>query len=699
MQNMKELVRYPGRRALLAVLAALLLSIFIVPAAASAQGLPAPPRDPWAADRPDDNGGKIDLGWSASPSAAVAAYRVYRAQHPGGPYDMLSERPTDSGIDYLGYVDTGLTDGAAYYYVIAAVDAQGREGAPTAELSAAPAAQLVEAAISVKKTMVLSIAEQKLYCMENGRVVYVFLVSSGAGGTPTPIGNFRILYHDQAHPVPKYPGCVCYYWMGFFEDYAIHAWPTYNGVQSNYEGLGYPASHGCVRLNPTQAHIPFYWAPDGTPLSIIPGPFVQPPAPIQGGHVSNGTAEAAKTWYFAEGYTGGGFNEYLCVFNPQQLATTFEVDMMLPDGSVHTTPFSVGAKSRITLNVDDFTGMSDTNLSVRIRAAEAVVAERAMYFDYNGKTGGHVSLGVTEPAQDWYFAEGFTGGGFDEYVLVLNPNTQDANVTFDFLKPDGSVYSQVFPVGANSRATVKVDAAPGMDATDVSVRLHSDRAVVAERAMYFGYNGIDGGHVSTGSSLPALQWYFAEGYTGGGFSEYVLVLNPNHGEAQVTLDFMKPDGSVYSQVFPVMGNSRATVNVDAAPGMDATDVSIRLTSNIPVVAERSMYFGYPECPGGHVQAGVTEPGILRFFAEGYTSKYYDTYLLVMNPGDTDLPVVVTFCRPDGTTVGQPMMVGPHSRASLKVNLVPNLSSSEFSIRVDTGGPAVVERAMYFSFPR
>ena len=46
-----------------------------------------------------------------------------------------------------------------------------------------------------------------------------------------------------------------------------------------------------------------------------------------------------------------------------------------------------------------------------------------------------------------------------------------------------------------------------------------------------------------------------------------------------------------------------------------------------------------------------------------------------------------------------MMVGPHSRASIKVNLVPNLSNSEFSIRVDTGGEAVVERAMYFSYPR
>ncbi|NPV58051.1 MAG: L,D-transpeptidase [Actinobacteria bacterium] len=497
-------------------------------------------------------------------------------------------------MNYLGYVDTGLTDGTTYYYVVTSVDREGREGPPTPELAASPEAQLFEAAVTVQKSMVISLSEQKLYCLENGRVVYVFLVSSGAGGTPTPVGNFRILYHDEVHPVPKYPGTVCYYWMGFFEDYAIHAWPMVNGVQTNYEGLGYPASHGCVRLDPTKAHIPYYWAPDGTPLSIIPGPFQAPPMPIRGGHVSRGTAASHTDWYFAEGYTGGGFDEYILVFNPEDAVTSFDLEMMLPDGSSHTSTFDIGPKTRITFHVDDFPGMSDTNVSVRVHAQGPVVAERAMYFDYNGATGGHVSLGANEPSTQWYFAEGYTGGGFDEYILVLNPNPQDA---------------------------------------------------------------------------------------------------------VVTLDFMKPDGSVYSQDFPARAGSRITINVDAAPDMGDTDVSVRLTSTLPVVAERAMYFGYAECPGGHVQAGCTDPGILRFFAEGYTSRFFDTYLLVMNPNDYDLPVVVTFCRPDGSTVGQPMMVGPHSRATLKVNLVPNLSNSEFSIRVDTGGPAVVERAMYFSYPR
>ncbi|MGQ9704123.1 MAG: L,D-transpeptidase family protein [Actinomycetota bacterium] len=184
---------------------------------------------------------------------------------PEGPFLLVGERSTDAFVNYPGYVDTGLTDGVPYYYRVTAVDREGRESDPTPVLSAVPEAQLFRAAVSVQKSMVISLAEQRLYCLENGRVVYVLLVSSGTAANPTPTGNFRILYHDYVHPIHKYPGTVCYYWMGFYQDYAIHAWPVYNGVQGNYSRLGTPASHGCVRLDPTLAHIPYYWAPTGPP--------------------------------------------------------------------------------------------------------------------------------------------------------------------------------------------------------------------------------------------------------------------------------------------------------------------------------------------------------------------------------------------------------------------------------------------------
>ncbi len=680
------------------ILAFLMLLFVAAPALASPAVRPAPPGNPQANDRPDDTGGKIDLSWSASPSPDIAAYRIYRSQTPGGPYAYVSKCSTDVDSDYLRYVDTDLSDGVEYFYVITAIDRDGQESAYSAEVAATPAAQMVQEAVTMQKSMVISIAEQKLYCMENGRVVYVLRVSSGAGGTPTPTGNFRILYHDQAHPVPKYPGTVCYYWMGFYEDYAIHAWPTVNGQQSNYEGLGYPASHGCVRLDPTQAHLPFYWAPDGTPLSIIAGGFQQPAAPVSGGDVTKSVSEPSTTWYFAEGYTGGGFDEYVLIFNPQEQGTSFEMDIMIPDGSVKTNSYGIGPKSRLTVHIDEIQGMANTDVSLRIRSQLPVVAERSMYFGYNGKAGGHTAMGVTEPGKSWCFAEGYTGGGFDEYLLVLNPQDQEAIVNFDFMKPDGSVHSETRKVGARSRSTLLVDTVQGMDNTDVSTQVTADVAIVAERAMYFGYNGIDGGHVSTGASELAASWYFAEGYTGGGFNEYLLVLNPQDQEAIVTYDFMKPDGSVYSESRKVGARSRSTLLVDAEPGMDNTDVSVRVTATKPIVAERAMYFGYQDCSGGSVQTGCTQPGIIHFLAEGYTSNFFDTYLLVMNPGDNPLPVVVTFCQPSGNQIGAPMMVGPHSRATLKANVVPGLASSEFSIRVDTGGPAVVERAMYFNFP-
>ncbi|MDY6796310.1 MAG: L,D-transpeptidase family protein [Actinomycetota bacterium] len=683
------------------VVLTVLLAVFTFnTASTTAQDGPLPPQNPWAVDRPDDTGGMIDLGWSDSATPDIAEYRVYRSNTPAGPYTYAGKRSTDRFINYLGFVDVDLHDGTTYYYVATCVDRQGRESAFSPEVSAVPVAQKAEAAVTVQKSMVLSLADQKLYCMENGRLVYVFLTSTGTSSDPTPTGNFRILYHDEVHPVPKYPGCVCYYWMGFYEDYAIHAWPTYNGVQGNYSYLGHPASHGCVRLDPTLAHIPFYWAPNGTPLSIIAGPYTPPPTPYMGGHVSMGSAAASDTWYFAEGYTGGGFNEYVLIYNPQDYGVHFEVDFMLPDGSMPTYDFTVGAKSRLTLNVDDFPGMDNTNVSVRLRTEQPVVAERSMYFDYNGKTGGHVASGITQPADTWYFAEGYTGGGFDEYILVQNPQDLDVIVNFDFMLPDGSVYTEAFPVYARSRATICVDAAPGMDNTNVSVRLRSDLPVVAERSMYFGYNeGINGGHAKPGVTELSSTWYFAEGYTGGGFDEYILLLNPHDMDSTFALDLILPDGNVYTYPFTADANSRVTVNIDAVPNMGDTNVSVRVRASIPLVAERSMYFGYQECPGGHVSPGCTDPGVQRFFAEGCTSSNFDTYVLIVNPGDEMVGCVITFCKPNGEEFQIGQQIQAHSRWTIKVNTMAEVSDSEFAIQVDSTGPLVVERSMYFNIPR
>jgi hypothetical protein len=54
---------------------------------------------------------------------------------------------------------------------------------------------------------------------------------------------------------------------------------------------------------------------------------------------------------------------------------------------------------------------------------------------------------------------------------------------------DGSVVPQNVSVPAHTRVTVDVNAAVG-PGQDVSVSVWSDRGIVAERPMYFNYQGV-----------------------------------------------------------------------------------------------------------------------------------------------------------------------------------------------------------------
>ena len=82
-----------------------------------------------------------------------------------------------------------------------------------------------------------------------------------------------------------------------------------------------------------------------------------------------------------------------------------------------------------------------------------------------GVTGGHNVMGVTAPApRPGYFAEGYTGAGFDEYLTILNPNPAAAPVTITYYLGGGQApVVKTLTVPASSRATVAVhDAALGV---------------------------------------------------------------------------------------------------------------------------------------------------------------------------------------------------------------------------------------------
>ena len=73
----------------------------------------------------------IALSWKPSAGTNVVSYRMYRSTIAGSSYAMLS-----SAIGGASYTDQSVQAATSYYYVVTAVDDQGRESAYSSEIRA-----------------------------------------------------------------------------------------------------------------------------------------------------------------------------------------------------------------------------------------------------------------------------------------------------------------------------------------------------------------------------------------------------------------------------------------------------------------------------------------------------------------------------------------------------------------------------------
>ena len=391
------------------------------------------------------------------------------------------------------------------------------------------------------------------------------------------------------------------------------------------------------------------------------------------------------------------FDEYLLIQNPGDTEAQCTITYMFPGGGTMEENCTVGAQSRYTICVNE--RVQNSEVSVKVSSNQPVVAERAMYFDFlgSGRKGGHACMGVNEARTEWCFAEGYTGGDFDTFFLVQNPNDAEAHLTVSFMGNGGEVDELYYTLEPFSRMTIWMDLEPGLDNGEFSTEMQSDLPVVAERAVYFGYKGLGGGTASEGASSPSKSWYFAEGYTGEEFDTWLLLSNQNDKAAAATLTFMLPDTSTQELKVEVPARSRFTLHADDLPGLEQAEFSTRVEASVPLVAERAMYFSYSNRGGGHDAMGIKQPSDRWLFAEGYTGGEFDTYLLLQNPGSSPAQATLTYMKGDDVVVQQDVVIQAHSRFTVHVDELPGLEQAEFSTLVESEAPLVAERAMYFVY--
>jgi hypothetical protein len=129
------------------------------------------------------------------------------------------------------------------------------------------------------------------------------------------------------------------------------------------------------------------------------------------------------------------------------------------------------------------------DVSTCVRSDLPVVVERPMYFLYASSIDeGSNAMGVNKAGSSWYFAEGCTRAGFEEYLCLMNPGKDEARASLRFMLEDSSQLLRTVNVPPGTRVTVKVNDIVG-PGHDVSVEVMSDLPLIAERPIYSLYGG------------------------------------------------------------------------------------------------------------------------------------------------------------------------------------------------------------------
>lgn len=413
---------------------------------------------------------------------------------------------------------------------------------------------------------------------------------------------------------------------------------------------------------------------------------------------TSGSSPLGKAdWFLAEGATWPGFDEWVLLQNPNESASTVSVDFLTHAGPAPGTRVTVPPLSRVTLHVNDLCPNADVSTVVTVESGPRICAERAMYFATpDGKRGSHGSIGAQAAASTWYLAEGATHPGYDEWIMVMNPNDEEVSVRTTWLTPGGAHDGPALSVPARSRKTVHVNEHVGYQ--DVSAKLECVTAgagIVVERSMYV--NTADGKvdcHNSVGVSETWSAWALAEGATLPGFEEWVLVMNPGRSTAHADVVFLTPGGFLDGPSLEIGAGQRVSVRVnDYAPNREVSTMVMTGGDDQQIIAERAMYISGEGKRGAHNSPGSIYASRSWLLPEGRAAAGFDEWVLVMNPGDVEANVRLDFMTSNGVVGGPSATVAPLSRKTFHVN---DYCSGDVSTRVTADERVIAERAMYIS---
>jgi streptogramin lyase len=473
-----------------------------------------------------------------------------------------------------------------------------------------------------------------------------------------------------------------------------------------------------------------------TPSPTTTGmPSKLPPGPVN------------TTWYFAEGKVGQNFTEYLTIQNPDPVnACNVNLEYLLGIGAPVNKTLTIAAGTRWTEGVNNDLGTPSGSAAYKAvstivtvtnaTTCKGVVAERPIYFtNFKGISSGTEVLGATHTSADYYFADVSSAPGHSSYLTILNPpsNKTAASITATYYRGSTTLGTDLLTVQPSTRGTI----IPKGFNEQVATWVHSTVPVVVERPTYF--NNISLGnaqHISgadsvVGAPAQANDWRFAEGYTGGGFQENLLLANFGKTSANATVILDYANGSTLTNTYAIKAQDLMSVDVNYAsshvvgvcaptPCVLSSSVSAEITTGAgtSIVAEREILFHFDHFDSGINRTVIAVGGTdvvgqsgaahatSYSFSEGYCAAGFDEWLTVQNPTTAQETVTTTLINGKGTVYQFSLTVPAHGRGTANITdyvvqhmYHTNDGTAGFQVSMtvrSTAGVFVAERPLYWN---
>ena len=457
---------------------------------------------------------------------------------------------------------------------------------------------------------------------------------------------------------------------------------------------------------------------DGRPSATDEG-LEPPPVPSAGQPGS-----LSSTWYCAAANAAAEvpLQHDLYLVNPAGETVKATLNAYNEAGHIGTSDVEVEPSGSTRVDVNATFGGPGLSVMAESPSAELLVEHRI-----SGEQLADQVPCATNSSDRWYFPAqtslSNTSIRTAAQLYLFNPFAEDASVDISAALPDSINAPQELQgivVPARSARVLDLStAAARRDQFAVAVETRRGQ-IIAETSQFQTSGGTDeipatrGVRLTLGVSAPASDLAFAEGFTGTGVGERLVVYNPGEKTARVLVQ-VTPYGAsdLPPEPFELEVPARRYSEIDLSsetriPGEGLHAMRVQTADDTPVVAGRVVtVFDAASAPS--TDGIVSRPDLTRGLADGTASPVAAalwamtgvdvgprraTTISVHNPGE----VTVRFSAAllggpqDGTVLADAVEVSPGDSVAV-VSSSFELDDATVSVLVEATGPVVVERTL------